>query len=122
MNYPTNNKVIGQEIESFAADYLQKQGLLLLHRNFRCRLGEIDLIGIHQKELLFIEVRFRRNLYHGGAAASADFYKQQKLIKTAQFFLKSHPKFTNATCRFDVIAVTLKADQLSIEWIKNAFY
>jgi putative endonuclease len=114
----------GQEIESQVATYLKKQGFQLLHRNFRCRLGEIDLIGHHQNQLLFVEVRFRRNAAYGGAAASVDFRKQQKLIKTAQFFLLSHPKMLNCACRFDVVAVTLRNEadhELEIDWIQNAF-
>ncbi len=86
------------------------------------KLTLIDLIGIHERILLFIEVRFRRNAAYGGPAASVNFYKQQKLIRTAQYFLKCYPKFTNVTCRFDVIAATLKNHQLIIDWIKNAFH
>jgi putative endonuclease len=115
---------MGHEIESQVSAYLQKQGFQLLHRNFRCRLGEIDLIGLHQNQLLFVEVRFRRNATYGSAAASVDFRKQQKLIKTARFFLLRYPNMANCACRFDVVAVTLsdKADhQLEIDWIQNAF-
>ncbi|HXH54641.1 MAG TPA: YraN family protein [Gammaproteobacteria bacterium] len=122
---PSSSKqTTGQEIESHVSTYLQKQGFELLYRNFRCRLGEIDLIGLYQNQLLFIEVRFRRNTAYGGAAASVDFRKQQKLIKAAQFFLLKHPKMANCACRFDVVAVTLRnqADhELEIDWIQNAF-
>ena len=121
----------GQEIESHVSAYLQKQGFRLLYRNFRCRLGEIDLIGLHQDQLLFVEVRFRRNAHYGSAAASVDFRKQQKLIKTARFFLLTHPNMANYACRFDVIAVTLRhpgkqqakhpEPELEIDWIQSAF-
>lgn len=125
----------GQEIESQVSTYLQKQGFQLLFRNFRCRLGEIDLIGLHQNQLLFVEVRFRRSTDYGGAAASVTFGKQQKLIKAARFFLLTHPKMANCACRFDVVAVTLRnqrvqenkanhhdsALDLEIDWIQNAF-
>ncbi len=115
---------IGSEIESQVYAYLQKQGFKLVHRNFRCRLGEIDLIGLHQNQLLFIEVRFRRNAAYGGAAASVNLRKQQKLIKAARFFLLKYPKMANCACRFDVVAVTLKHEanyKLEIDWIQNAF-
>lgn len=115
---------IGQDVESRVLAYLQKQKFRLVFRNFRCRLGEIDLIGLHQNQLLFIEVRFRRNNAFGGAAASVDFRKQQKLIKTARFFLLRHPEMANYACRFDVIAVTLSNETdhaLDIDWIQNAF-
>ncbi len=119
---PSQNK--GKNIESQVWTYLQQQGFQLLHRNFRCRLGEIDLIGLHQNQLLFIEVRFRRNAVYGGAAASVDFRKQRKLLKTAQFFFLRYPKLANYACRFDVVAVTLKNSanaKLEIDWIQNAF-
>lgn len=117
----------GQAVESRVAEYLEKQGFRLLHRNFRCRLGEIDLIGIHQNQLLFVEVRYRRNTSYGSAAASVDFRKQQKLIKAARFFLLTHPKMANTACRFDVVAVTLGTETdkpdpaFEIDWIQNAF-
>jgi len=117
-------RTAGEAIESHVSAYLQKQGFQLLHRNFRCRLGEIDLIGLYQNQLLFVEVRFRRNTAYGGAAASVDFRKQQKLIKTARFFLLKYPKMASYACRFDVVAVTLsnEADhELKIDWIQNAF-
>lgn len=111
---------LGHAIESHVSLYLEKQGFRLLHRNFRCKLGEIDLIGLHQNQLLFVEVRYRRNQRYGSAAASVDFRKQQKLIKTARFFLLTHPKMANYACRFDVVAVTLK-ETYEIDWIQNAF-
>jgi putative endonuclease len=113
----------GLEIEHWIADYLQQQGLRLLYRNFRCRLGEIDLILQHEEALAFVEVRFRRNANYGGALESINFRKQQKIIHTARYFLLTHPKLANLACRFDVIAVTLKANKPYVEeWIQNAFY
>lgn len=125
---PSPTKTLqGRAVESHVAEYLEKQGFQLLHRNFRSRLGEIDLIGMHQNQLLFVEVRFRQNKRYGTAAESVDFRKQQKLIKAARFFLLTHPKMANCACRFDVVAVTLGRDTdpgdpaLEIDWIKNAF-
>ncbi len=121
---PSPINMTGSEIETHVSTYLQKKGFQLLHRNFRCRLGEIDLIGLHQNQLIFVEVRFRCNTAYGGAAASVDFRKQQKLIKTARFFLLKYPKMANCACRFDVVAVTLRHEadhELEIDWIQNAF-
>lgn len=111
----------GQESEARVAEYLQNLGFQLLHRNFRCKLGEVDLIGIHQNYLAFVEVRFRRNATFGSAAESVIWRKQQKLIRTAQFFLKNHPYLLQRPCRFDVIAVTLQQGNLVIDWIQDAF-
>lgn len=118
--YPTTKK--GQVIEEYAARYLETQGFELLYRNFRCKLGEIDLIGLFQTQLVFVEVRFRKNIYFGGAAASVDLPKQRKLIRTAQVFLSLHPQLKKLACRFDVIAATLHEAALKLDWIQNAFY
>lgn len=115
-------KVIGDAVESRVASHLAKQGFQIQYRNFRCRLGEIDLIGIHENQLIFVEVRSKSRQDYGTAAESVNFRKQKKLIRTAQFFLACHPHFANAACRFDVVAVTLEKSDPEIEWIKNAFY
>lgn len=116
-------QIKGQGIEQQVSLYLQKHGFSVIDTNFRCRLGEIDLIGQHQQDLVFVEVRFRRNALYGSAAESVDFRKQQKLIRTAQFFLAGQPALRNCACRFDVVAVTMKiqSPDLDIEWIQNAF-
>jgi putative endonuclease len=111
----------GAYVEQFVAAYLQTQHFQNLYKNFRCRLGEIDLIGLHQNQLVFVEVRFRRNALFGGAAASIDYRKQQKLRKTAQYFLRRYPSYAEKACRFDVAAVTLAEEKYVIDWIQDAF-
>lgn len=111
-------KATGDQAELLAAIYLQKQGLNLLEKNYRCRYGEIDLILRDQKTLVFAEVRLRSNLNFGGAASSITPQKQNRLILTAQHFLGT--QHNPPPCRFDV--VLLKDLSLThIEWIKNAF-
>ena len=105
----------GQEAERHAADFLQKQGLRLVERNYRCRLGEIDLIMEQGGTLVFVEVRLRRNPNFGGAAASITQRKQSKLIHAAQHYLQQQPK--HPPCRFDALLL----DGHEIEWIKDAF-
>ena len=121
-NIPHDKRTKGYQIETIVIEHLQKEGFQLFQRNFACRSGEIDLIGLHQDQLLFIEVRFRKNAYFGCAASTVNFHKQQKLIKTANFFLKIHPNLYQHSCQFDVVAATLKGHQLIIEWIQNAFH
>lgn len=111
----------GQAAEDAAALYLEQQGLQLIERNFSCKTGEIDLILKDQDQLVFAEVRFRKNHLFGGAAASVTLTKQQKLHRTANYYLKHlHPL---PACRFDVLAMTLDTQQQIIceNWIKNAF-
>lgn len=111
----------GNEAERGAADYLRRQGLTPVTHNYRCRTGEIDLIMQSKDYLVFVEVRFRRQNGFGGAAASVDRRKQQKLLATAQHYLQ-YEKATNRPCRFDVIAVMPGPDGTFIfDWIQNAF-
>ncbi len=105
----------GIKAEQQAAAYLLRQGLTLRERNFRCRMGEIDLIMYEGAMLVFVEVRQRSSLKYGGAIASIDRRKQQKIILAAQFYLA---RLTNLPpCRFD--AVLIEGD--AIKWLRNAF-
>lgn len=105
----------GGAAEQLAAAYLVRQGLVLVECNFRCRLGEIDLIMRDRQTLVFIEVRQRASLRFGGAIASIDQRKQQKLIVTAQLYLARLPR--TPPCRFDALLVQGER----IEWIRDAF-
>jgi len=109
---------LGKNIEREVCHYLEKHGLHKVCHNFRCRLGEIDLIMRDDKILVFVEVRYRLS---GAGAASVDAMKQQRLIKTAYYYLQTHSLFNKCTCRFDVVAVTHQQQQLVFDWIKNAF-
>ena len=105
----------GAKSEQLAATYLAQQGLVLVEANFRCRLGEIDLIMRHGLTLVFIEVRQRSSRQFGGAIASIDLRKQHKLIVTAQFYLARLDRLP--PCRFDVLLIQGEA----IEWLRDAF-
>jgi putative endonuclease len=111
-------------MESLVADYFQQQNFQILERNFHCRLGEIDLIirqNTQNQCLIFVEVRFRKNNLYGGPLASIDRKKQQKLIRSAEFYLKIRPYFKQYTCRFDVVGITIDNGLPKLEWIQNAF-
>ncbi|MBI3903867.1 MAG: YraN family protein [Nitrosomonadales bacterium] len=108
----------GAQAEQLAAQFLQRHGLKLLHNNYRCRYGEIDLILQDGNTLVFAEVRLRSRSNFGGAASSINTAKQSKLVRTAQYYLATLARIP--PCRFD--AVLLEAlDDNSIEWVKNAF-
>ncbi len=113
-------QAIGRHAEQLAEHYLQQHGLLTRQRNYRCRGGEIDLIMSDGETLVFIEVRYRKHQGFGGAAASVDRHKQQRLLLAAQHYLqKQHA--ANQPCRFDVVAITPGNNgQNAIEWITNA--
>lgn len=113
-------KDLGQIAELLACAYLEKNGLTLIKQNFRCRLGEIDLIMADKEELVFIEVRYRQNNVYGGAIDSIDKRKCQKLIKTAYFYLQQNMHRDEKPCRFDVMIIySIQAKRL--EWIRDAF-
>lgn len=109
----------GQVAEDLAARFLDRHGLRVLVRNFRCRGGEVDLICREQNVLVFVEVRLRRNADYGGAAASITATKQRRIILAAEHYLAGLPG-RECDCRFDCILL----DGLStaaIEWIRDAF-
>lgn len=104
---------IGSQAEEDALQFLLRNGLNLVDRNYRCRFGEIDLIMQNGDELVFVEVRKRKNMDFGGAAQSVSYAKQSRLIKTAKHFLMKYRQAP--ACRFDVIA--MEGDKC--QWLKN---
>ncbi|MCZ6804557.1 MAG: YraN family protein [Proteobacteria bacterium] len=111
----------GKIAEDIAANYLTRQGLKLIVRNFHCRFGEIDLIGLDREVLVFTEVRYRQNEYHMAVVETIDRHKQRKLVKTSEYYLIKNKTYQSYYCRYDVIAITGGLDKPTIEWIKNAF-
>lgn len=108
----------GAQAESWAAQYLLQQGLKPVEQNYRSRFGEIDLIMRDGATLVFVEVRLRRNAAFGGAAASIDARKQQRLVRTAQQYLAG---LAHAPpCRFDAVLLD-GAHGGGLQWLKNAF-
>ena len=117
---PTSLQV-GNAAESLACDYLQHRGLKVLTRNYRAPYGELDLIMQDHDHMVFVEVRFRRHLHYGSGADSITTTKQDKLIKTALYYLQQHPKQAKHPVRFDVISMSAADGQTDVEWIKDAF-
>lgn len=111
----------GKRTEQAACDYLKRQGLVLLESNYRCRLGEIDLIMRDARTTVFVEVRYRRNHRYGSGAESVDRRKQDKLLATAAHYLQRHPQAANGACRFDVVALGVDNGQQQLDWIADAF-
>lgn len=111
----------GKVAEDIAANYLLKQNLSLIERNFHCRFGEIDLIALEQEILVFIEVRYRENERYLNAIETVDKHKCRKIITTSEYFLNKNKRYRNSQCRFDVVTITDTLDKPVIRWIKNAF-
>lgn len=113
----------GDEFEARSEALLRDYGMIILARQYRCRLGEIDLIARDEHRLLFVEVRARQHRRFGGAAASVNRAKQCKLKRCAAYFLSQNPQWRHLPCRFDVIAWEPRAHPREFEarWIQSAF-
>lgn len=113
------SQVTGFAAEASAREYLVTQGMTWVESNYRCRLGEIDLIMQDKNYLVFVEVRSRASKTYGGALESITYSKQQKLLKTASHYLLTHQLHETAPIRFDVVSIEGKPPELI--WISNAF-
>jgi len=112
----------GQITESYAEQYLSKQGLTLIERNFHSRQGEIDLIMLDGDTYVFIEVKYRKNKEFGGAIAAVSASKQKKVKHCVTFYLHQNGlNEYNTPCRVDVVALEGDIAQPDVTWLKNAF-
>lgn len=116
-------KLKGKKAENFAVKFLKSHDYKILKRNFTCKTGEIDIIAfdLQSKELVFIEVRYRKKGIDE-AMESINPAKQHRILRAAKFFLIINPLYEDFFLRFDVIA--LSHDQNNkwlIKHIKDAF-
>jgi len=111
---------LGKKGEDLAVNQLKALKYKVLERNFKCPLGEIDIIARDQNTLVFIEVKTRATKDFGGPAAAVNERKQRQLSKVALTYL-NQKKLTNVSARFDVVAVELIPPSPRIEVIRNAF-
>ena len=114
--------------EDLAEKYLQEKGYVIVRKNFRTRLGEIDIIAISpdKKFLCFVEVKTRKQILFGEPIEAVDEKKARKIFSVAEEFLSSHHRIQdlevkNLDIRFDVISVEITHDDIKIEHIENAF-
>jgi putative endonuclease len=115
-----NTRSIGKKAEDLAAKYLRKNGYRIIKRNYSLKIGEIDLIGYEAGQLVFIEVKARKNKHFGLPMEYVNLTKQTKLRRVAQSYMKQFgmPK---GGCRFDVVSIILNEKETKIDLIKNAF-
>lgn len=112
-----NNRAVGTQFEEKAAEYLRKNGYHILEKNFRCNIGEIDLIAKDEDYLCFIEVKYRSDTAKGFPAEAITPNKIKKITRTAQFYMLLHKLPQDTPCRFDAVVIL----QSEISLIKNAF-
>jgi len=119
-------KLLGLLGEETALAHLLGHGLRLLARNYRCKMGEIDLVMLDGSTLVLVEVRYRASNDYGGAAASVTWDKQQRLVRAAEHLLTKRAELKRYPARFDVIAITTSpageaGTAPKVDWIKRAF-
>lgn len=107
MDRLTRPRSLGPRGELAAARYLQRQGLIILERGYRDKIGEIDLIAVENKTVVFVEVKTRDSDLVSDATEAVDEAKQLQIVRTAKAYLKWH-HLENYPVRFDVVAVLWK--------------
>ncbi len=112
-----NRRATGERLESIAAALLTDNGYVIRERNYRQKSGEIDIIAVDGKWLVFVEVKYRRRGTVGAPEAAVDRRKQAHIYRTAQWYLKEHKIPFTHPCRFDVVSI----GPGSVKLIRNAF-
>ncbi len=113
--HPTPAQATGGDAEDRAAELLARHGLAIVDRNYRTRLGEIDLIARDGECLVFVEVRSRASDVFGDALESVGPRKRHRIVAAARLYLSNLTRLP--PCRFDVVAV----DAGDLKWIRGAF-
>ncbi len=109
---------LGLKGEQAAVRYLRKKGWKILERNFQCRFGELDIIAKDKNCLVFCEVKTRSEGMIAAPQESVTYTKQQKMIKTAQYWVQAN--FVDCPMRFDVVAVTVSPKgRCAVEHLEN---
>ena len=112
-----NKRTIGTQKEEMVAEFLDKQGIKILERNFACKMGEIDLICLDKGCLVFVEVKFRKNISYGYPQEAVTKNKRRKIILVSGYYRMLKHYGENIQMRFDVISILND----EIIWDKNAF-
>lgn len=112
-----NTRKTGTEYEVLAEQYLKKQGINIIEKNYQNRAGEIDLIGRDQEYLIFFEVKYRKNQKTGNPAEAVTYQKQKKICRVADYYRLTHGIGEFSAIRYDVVAICGE----EIAWHQNAF-
>ena len=116
-------RTLGRWGEELVAEDLRRRGWSVVDTNFRCRMGELDIVAQNDRYLIFVEVKLRKNERFGAAREAVTASKQRKLRIAAQYYLMSHP--TRLQPRFDVAEVYapqgVHTERPSISYLENAF-
>ena len=111
-------KEFGNTGEDIATEYLEKQGYIILERNFYCKQGEIDIIAKDKNEVVFVEVKSRSNVGYGLPSEAVTKQKIKHLCRAARYFLYKNKMF-NEFIRFDVVEILIKSGKFNVNHIKQ---
>lgn len=120
MSVNNARQVLGKEGERIAERFLKKKGYKLVERNYRCAAGEIDLILLDRRVIVFVEVKTRTGHGFGTPLEAVEFRKQRKMIHAAQYFLSARG-LHQREARFDVVGISWPQSEPLVEHIENAF-
>lgn len=112
-----NKRTIGSNKELLVVEYLNNNNISVLEINFRCRTGEIDIIGRDGETYVFFEVKYRTSSEYGFASEAVDIKKQYKICRVFDYYRMINGLDDFCSFRFDVVAI----DNDKIDWIKNAY-
>ncbi len=115
-----NRRQVGQEGEDLAERFLRARGYTILARNYRCRVGEIDVVALNGDTVVFIEVRTLRGCVYGNPLESVDRRKQRQVAKAAAQYLAYH-RLSDRAARFDVIGVQGTGAAARVSHVVGAF-
>lgn len=113
-----NYRARGTYYEGACAAWLEKRGYVIIDKNYRCRMGEVDLIARNEGYYVFIEVKFRQAQSMGAPYEAVNDRKQMKIRQTAQWYMMARHLPPQTPVRFDVVSICGSDIQL----FKNAFY
>lgn len=109
---------IGRFGEDEAVKYLEQKGYKILDRNFSCKRGEIDIVALDKKEIVFIEIKARVSLKYGLPSEAVTKNKLKHIYKTAEYYLYIR-NLENHDTRIDVIEVYIKNKKIIINHLKQ---
>ena len=112
--------IFGKKGEDIAVKYLKRKGYKIIEQNWRCRLGEIDIIARHKDSVVFIEVKTRTDKALGLPQESVDERKQGHIIRCAMVY-EQCKRLEDANFRFDVMGIDFSAGKPEITLIQDAF-
>lgn len=110
---------LGKRGELIAVDYLKSRGYKILEMNWRTMHKEIDIIALDKNEIVFIEVKTRKNDYFGDPEEAVNLKKQKFLINAAENYIVSNK--IDLEARFDIISIISEGSNHNINHIKEAF-